>query len=244
MLHLQRRILRDGRERVVQPMRIRHVLCCRCNVCAVVRRVAHLPGGPGTDVGRHADDGSRMLGMRGWYELVGCERRRAVCCCDDVHGQRVGVHEADGDVGPRVLYASGAVLVWSVHVRGADDHKRPRVQGLQGVRFVGIRVDRAGRLVGPRVRCMSRRPRVRWQRNHDTVRRWLLRGPGCRQLQCLQRGLRVIIGECVVRALRCGLFCGSWERCVHTVREWYVFGGHCEQLHALADVCTRRRQDG
>ena len=104
-----------------------------------------------------------------------------------------------------------------------------------------VRADRIGR---PRVRCMSRRPRVRWQRNHDTVRRWLLRGPGCRQLQYLQRGLRVIIGECFVRALRCGLFCGSWERCVHTVREWNVLGGHCEQLHALADVCTRRRQDG
>ena len=155
MLHLQRRILRDGRERVVQPMRIRHVLCCRCNVCAVVRRVAHLPGGPGTDVGRHADDGSRMLGMRGWYELVGCERRRAVCCCDDVHGQRVGVHEADGDVGPRVLYASGAVPVWSVHVRGADDHKRPYLYASHRMYRHAMGVCTAIRRVGSHVRCTS-----------------------------------------------------------------------------------------
>ena len=163
VLHLQRGILRDGRKRVVQPMRIRHVLRCRCNVCAVVRRVAHVPGRPGPDVGGHADDGSRVLGMRGWHELVGRERRRAVCCCDDVHCQRVGVHEADSDIEPRVLDASGAVPVWSVHVCGTDGHKRPHLQGLACLQHAdGVRDGCAERILEPRVLGVPSRSCLQW----------------------------------------------------------------------------------
>lgn len=130
VLHLQRRIVRDGGERVVQPVRVRHVLRGRRDVCAGVHRVAHVPRGPGPDDGGHVDDGSRVLGVRGRHELVGRERRRALLRCDDVHDQRVGVEEADGDIEPRVLDAPGSVPGGSVHVRGSDEHQRPRVQDL------------------------------------------------------------------------------------------------------------------
>ena len=240
VLHLQRRIVRDGGERVVQPVRVRHVLRGRRDVCAGVHRVAHVPRGPGPDDGGHVDDGSRVLGVRGRHELVGRERRRALLRCDDVHDQRVGVEEADGDIEPRVLDAPGSVPGGSVHVRGSDEHQRPRVQGLPGVRLVGLRVGRSGRLVGPPVRVVSCGPRVRRQRNHDSVRRGPLRGLGRRKLQRVWRGLRVVVGECVVRPVCGGLVCGCCERRVHAVLERHIFGGHREQLYAVADVCAGR----
>ena len=81
---------------------------------------------------------------------------------------------------------------------------------------------------------------MRRQRNHDSVRRGPLRGLGRRKLQRVWRGLRVVVGECVVRPVCGGLVCGCCERRVHAVLERHVFGGYREQLYAVADVRAGR----
>ena len=176
---LWRWVLVGGAKRQLHRVPERHLLCGRIRLAAGLHRVAHVPGRPGPEDRRQRHGQPRLRGVRVGRtgHLVRHERRRRLCTADGVQARRVGVDEADGVVGPRLLHAPGGVPARSVHVCGADGHERPRVPRRAPVRHIdGVRDTCAEPVVESAVRGVSSGPLVRWSRNDNAMQCRLERG--------------------------------------------------------------------
>ena len=135
------RPLRWRGERLVQ--RVWHGSLCVCfahGVCGGVRVVEDVRRRQRRSGASHIFERPRVRDVyvfRGKWRrhVLRDRRRRAVRSFDDVRARRVGVSEADADVGSRVFYASCFVSREPVYVCGADGHERSRVPRREAVQY-------------------------------------------------------------------------------------------------------------
>ena len=214
-------VLVGGAKRQLHRVPERHLFCGRVGLAAGLHHVAHVSGRTGPEDRRQRHGQPRLRGVRVGRtgHLVRHERRRCVRTADGVQARRVGVDEADGVVGPRLLHAPGGVPARSVHVCGADGHERPRVPRRAPVRHIdGVRDACAEPVVEPCVRGMPGGSCVRRQRNDDAVLGRVCCDTGRWLVHAVQRWFCGGCGLRAVHAVHRRKLRGSGSTLVHTMR--------------------------